>query len=84
MVLRIVTADANSVRNYLEKNGINNEVQVLSCDVTAIKTAARANPTLYLIKKGIIINKWSYADFERSLGEINSLPVKEPDAAENN
>jgi hypothetical protein len=45
----------------------------LACDFTAIKTAARANPTLFLIKKGTILNKWSYADFERALQVVSKL-----------
>jgi hypothetical protein len=47
----------------------------LLCDATAIKTAARANPTLYLIKGGIIHDKWSYADFDRALLTIQQLPA---------
>ncbi|HTF30218.1 MAG TPA: hypothetical protein VK625_15310, partial [Flavitalea sp.] len=47
----------------------------LLCDATAIKTAARNNPTLYLLKQGIIINKWSYADLDRALLQIQQLPV---------
>ncbi|MHA4842736.1 BT_3928 family protein [Flavitalea antarctica] len=47
----------------------------LLCDATAIKTAARANPTLYLVKKGVIIDKWSYADLDRALLYIQQLPV---------
>jgi uncharacterized membrane protein YphA (DoxX/SURF4 family) len=46
----------------------------LSCDPVAIKTAARANPTLFLIKKGTIINKWSYADFEQAALVVSNLP----------
>ena len=46
----------------------------LRCDATAIKTAARANPALFLVKKGTIINKWSYADLENALLVINHLP----------
>jgi hypothetical protein len=46
----------------------------LSCDPVAIKTAARANPTLFLIKKGTIINKWSYADLEQALLVVNNVP----------
>ena len=45
----------------------------LKCDGTAIKTAARANPTLYLIRKGTIIKKWSYADFDQALMTIQKL-----------
>ena len=53
----------------------------LRSDVTAIKTAARTNPTLYLIKQGTIINKWGYADFDQALREIQNLagnPSTEP------
>jgi hypothetical protein len=46
----------------------------LRCDATAIKTAARTNPALYLIKKGTIINKWGYANFESALGTLQQLP----------
>jgi uncharacterized membrane protein YphA (DoxX/SURF4 family) len=33
---------------------------VFECDFTAIRTAARTNPYLYLLKKGTVVNKWSY------------------------
>lgn len=45
----------------------------LRCDVTAIKTAARANPTLYLLNGDRIIDKWGYADFEQALQAIREL-----------
>ena len=45
----------------------------LRCDATAIKTAGRTNPTLYLVKKGTIIRKWGYADFEQAGRMIGSL-----------
>lgn len=38
----------------------------LSLDLTAIRTAARSNQTLYLLKQGNIIGKWSYADLEEA------------------
>ncbi|WEK34655.1 MAG: DoxX family protein [Candidatus Pseudobacter hemicellulosilyticus] len=46
----------------------------LACDAVAIKTAARANPTLFLIKNGTVIDKWSYADLERAVGAVQKLP----------
>lgn len=49
------------------------EFTPLRCDATAIKTAARTNPTLYLVKKGTIIKKWGYADFEQAVRFLNSL-----------
>jgi uncharacterized membrane protein YphA (DoxX/SURF4 family) len=50
----------------------------LRCDATAIKTAARTNPALFLIKKGTILNKWSYADFEQALLVVNNVPGNAP------
>lgn len=43
------------------------------CDAVAIKTAARANPTLYLLKDGTIQNKWAYADFEKAYEHLHTL-----------
>ncbi len=52
---------------------INASVFPLRCDVTAIKTAARTNPSLYLLKEGTIIDKWGYADFELALKKIAEI-----------
>jgi hypothetical protein len=38
----------------------------LSLDLTAIRTAARSNQTLYLLKQGVIAGKWSYADLDKA------------------
>lgn len=46
----------------------------LKTDGTAIKTAARYNPTLFLIRNGTIINKWSVPDFEDALNTVRKLP----------
>jgi uncharacterized membrane protein YphA (DoxX/SURF4 family) len=43
------------------------------CDAVAIKTAARANPTLYLLKDGTIQNKWAFADIKKAYNEIQKL-----------
>jgi len=43
----------------------------LLCDAVAIKTAARANPTLYLISNGNIQHKWAYADFDKGFKVIS-------------
>lgn len=51
-----------------------NKLLPLRCDPVAIKTAARTNPALFLIKKGTIIHKWSYADLEKALPVIAALP----------
>lgn len=59
--LYIVTADkaeANHFFNELNKYNL----AIYTCDATAIKTAARANPTLFLMKGPIVQGKWSWAD----------------------
>lgn len=47
--------------------------RLLSCDATAIKTAARANPTLYLLKGDIILGKWSYADLDQAALQLKKI-----------
>jgi len=69
-----ITGNYDNVLAWTGKAGITGDVSILKCDATAIKTAARANPTLYLLKNGVILHKWSYADLERALPEINALP----------
>ncbi|HMH24263.1 MAG TPA: BT_3928 family protein [Puia sp.] len=69
-----ITGDYDNVSAWADKQGIGRDITILKCDATAIKTAARANPTLYLIKKGFVLNKWSYADFELALPDVNGLP----------
>ena len=36
------------------------DIPVMKCDYTAIRTAARTNPCIYIIKQGTIQGKWSY------------------------
>ena len=73
--LYFITGNYDNVVDWTRKAGISDGVSILKCDATAIKTAARANPTLYLLKKGTILQKWSYADFELALPSINELPA---------
>ncbi len=46
----------------------------LRSDGTAIKTAARVNPTLFLINGGTIVAKWAFNDFDEALKRIEQLP----------
>ena len=55
----IVTASAKEAMIAL-RNTPFSDVPVFECDFTAIRTAARTNPCLYLLKQGAVLNKWSY------------------------
>jgi uncharacterized membrane protein YphA (DoxX/SURF4 family) len=57
-----VSSDAANLNLLLSSNGIN--IPVCKGDLVAIKTAARSNPTLYLLEKGRIIDKWGSANFK--------------------
>jgi uncharacterized membrane protein YphA (DoxX/SURF4 family) len=48
----------------------------LQCDPVVIKTIARTNPALYLIKNGTVLNKWSYADLQKALPVMVTLPAQ--------
>ena len=42
-------------------------IQLFKCDITTIRTAARTNPCLYLLKQGTIIGKWSYKRIDNAI-----------------
>lgn len=60
----IVTSDREKVNNLF--NVTNNfNVEIMTCDATAIKTAARANPTIYSMTGPLVQEKYSWADLEK-------------------
>lgn len=65
MPLYFVTNNRDSAIMVFSQMGFKN-ITVLSCDFTAIRTAARANPTLYLLRKGTVAGKWSYPNFDEA------------------
>lgn len=61
-----ITSQAKPVQEFIKTN----EIQItglLTLDATALKTAARANPTLYLMKGPVVQKKWGWADFDSVL-----------------
>jgi uncharacterized membrane protein YphA (DoxX/SURF4 family) len=60
----IVTPDANAARQLFLKNNLS-DVPIFSCDNIAVKTAARTNPTIFLIERGIVKEKYGYRQMER-------------------
>jgi hypothetical protein len=55
-----------------DRQGFFPQLMPLKADGTAIKTAARYNPVLFLIDGGTILKKWSAVDFDEALRYINS------------
>jgi uncharacterized membrane protein YphA (DoxX/SURF4 family) len=70
ILVYIVTASASEAGAALKSTNFSN-IPVFECDFTAIRTAARTNPCLYFLKKGIVIKKWSYRKISSA---VNFLP----------
>ncbi|MEO8860896.1 MAG: BT_3928 family protein [Ginsengibacter sp.] len=47
----------------------NYNLSVLSLDATALKTAARTNPELYLMNGPVVEDKWGWADFKKAIAQ---------------
>jgi hypothetical protein len=69
----IITATINDAIIALQKTSIS-DIQVLDCDFTVIRTAARTNPCLYLLAKGTVINKWSYRRIKDAVRYLPGTP----------
>jgi len=71
--LYFVTNDFDDVQDWLKKNRMSDHANIVKCDFVAVKTAARANPTMYVLKQGTILKKWSYADFDKAAKYLATL-----------
>jgi uncharacterized membrane protein YphA (DoxX/SURF4 family) len=78
MDMIISEASKKNIKGFLVTNldipashdGFLGPLVTLKADGTAIKTAARYNPTLFLIRNGTILKKWSAVDFDEALRYI--------------
>jgi len=69
----LVSSDAAQATAWLDANALRSFIPFYGCDATAVKTAARVDPTLYLLKKGTIADKWSYAHFNLAIQKIGEI-----------
>jgi len=72
----LVSSNRQEAEAYLDANALGKSIPVFGCDATAVKTAARADPTLYLLKRGVILNKWSYAHFDLVVPVLAEIQVQ--------
>ena len=59
----IITSDRAAINTYIAQNNLD-FADVFTCDGTAIKTAARVNPTLFKMQGPVIQGKWAGADID--------------------
>jgi hypothetical protein len=63
--IHVISAVPDQVRSLFSFSVVQAYLPVLSCDGTAIKTAARAIPTLYKMEGDKVIAKYSAADSDK-------------------
>ena len=59
----VASASADKAREQVQ-------VPVMKSDLVAIKTAARTDPTIYLIENATIKGKWALTDMDKALEEL--------------
>lgn len=80
--MEMITSEAvkKNIKGFLVTNldieqtrtGFLPQLMALRADGTAIKTAARYNPTLFFVRNGTILKKWSAVDLDDALKYISS------------
>ncbi len=63
--LIIIASQATAAQQFFNQQN-NFNIPILGCDATALKTAARTDPALYLMNGSIVKNKWGSADIEKA------------------
>ncbi|HRI21242.1 MAG TPA: DoxX family membrane protein [Panacibacter sp.] len=73
--LFIVTSEKEKAMQLF--GGNNKNIRILICDGTVIKTAARVNPTYFIMQLANIKEKFSYRDIDQVIEKINAVPPDE-------
>jgi len=78
-----VTAQLDEAKKYFAATAFK-DIPVFKCDITAIRTAARTNPCIYLLNQGSVVDKQSYKRIDKILSEVKSLSAQPVAPIENN
>lgn len=63
--LYVITAQATQATRFVQTQGLP-VTDIFTTDGTAIKTAARANPVLFVMQGPVVVDKRSWADLEKA------------------
>jgi uncharacterized membrane protein YphA (DoxX/SURF4 family) len=70
----IVTSRIDEVIRNVKGTSLDG-IQIFKSDNTAIRTAARTSPCIYLLGKGTILGKWSYHHTRKAINKIGGLAI---------
>lgn len=62
--LYVITSRMDEAKRKFSEVGFGG-IRIFNCDNTAIRTAARTNPCVYLLKQGTIVDKQSYKNIDK-------------------
>ncbi|MEO5984667.1 MAG: BT_3928 family protein [Ferruginibacter sp.] len=62
----LITSQRNEAEDFVRKNNFFFD-NIFTADATAIKTAARSNPALYLMKGPVVQDKWGWGNFVKAV-----------------
>ena len=68
----VTSAPIKETTDVLNNNNLPG-IQVFNCDNTVVKTAARTNPTLYVLNKGTIKNKYGYLRINTAAADLKNM-----------
>ena len=71
----VITNRADEARNNFTAAPFA-DIQIFKCDYTAIRSAARTNPTFYLLKQGTVVDKQSHKRMDKILNKVESITVQ--------
>ncbi|HVK96485.1 MAG TPA: BT_3928 family protein [Flavisolibacter sp.] len=71
LAIYVLSASANEGMKIFDQNGIKGNVQFFNTDFTVVRTAARTNPTVYILKKGTILKKYSEEELAAAATDID-------------
>lgn len=70
-----VTSRMDEAKKNFAGTGFN-DITIFKCDFTAIRTAARTNPTIYLLKEGTVMDKQSHTRLDKIIRQLEPVPVQ--------
>lgn len=71
----IITSQPSETAKLAAKTNFN-DVQIFTCDYKAIQTASRADMCIYLLKNGVVVNKFSGKQMNKLKNDLNLAPAQ--------
>ncbi|HET9429539.1 MAG TPA: DoxX family protein, partial [Chitinophagaceae bacterium] len=68
----LVTSRPDDAKEKI-KGTVLQTLPLFKCDFTAVRTVARTSPTIYILKNGTILGKWSYRQSGRVIDELKRM-----------